>query len=165
LEEKKSLKKHLEGDWFFQINLKLEVVVNKILITGGAGYVGSGLLRELLKNGFDVVCVDKLMFGGEALLDIWDNRNFKFIKCDISDYITFDKVLENYDFFAVIHLAAVVGDPACKREPDLAKRINWEASKHLLDKCIDLRIPRFVFASTCSNYGKMKDPNSYVDEK
>jgi len=139
--------------------------VNKILITGGAGYVGSGLLRELLNNDYDVVCVDKLMFGGESLLDIWDNINFKFIKCDISDYTLFDTILEKNKFYAVIHLAAIVGDPACKREPDLAERINWEASSHLLDKCIDLKIPRFIFASTCSNYGKMKDPNSYVDEK
>ena len=54
--------------------------MEKILVTGGAGYVGSGLLRELLKENYNVTCVDNLMFGGESLLDIWHNKNFNFIK-------------------------------------------------------------------------------------
>ena len=57
-----------------------------ILVTGGAGYVGSGLLRELLHENYKVTCVDSLMFGGESLLDIWHNKNFTFIKCDINDW-------------------------------------------------------------------------------
>ena len=66
---------------------------NQILVTGGAGYVGSGLLRELLAEGFQVTCVDNLMFGGESILDIWHNRNFKFIKFDINDHKIFDSIL------------------------------------------------------------------------
>lgn len=138
--------------------------MNSILVTGGAGYVGSGLLRELIKEGFKVTCIDNLMFGGESLLDIWHNENFTFIKCDINDWNSFEKILLNSNYDAVIHLAAIVGDPACKLHSDLATRTNWESTKWLLDKCKEIGIPKFLFASTCSNYGKMDDPESYVDE-
>ena len=62
--------------------------MKKILVTGGAGYVGSGLLRELLLNGYNATCVDNLLFGGESLLDIWHNKNFTFYKCDTKENYT-----------------------------------------------------------------------------
>lgn len=135
-----------------------------VMVTGGAGYVGSGVLRALLDEGYRVVCVDKLAFGGESILDLWGHPRFAFHKVDICDYAAFEKVLTAENYFAVIHLAAIVGDPACKRESDLATRINWEASRHLVGRAIDLGIPRFAFASTCSNYGKMTNPDAFVDE-
>ena len=135
-----------------------------VLVTGGAGYVGSGLLRELLSEDYYVTCVDKLMFGGESLLDIWHNKNFTFIKCDVNDWDSFNKILSDNHFDAVIHLAAIVGDPACKMYSDLANKTNWDSSKWLIDKCKEIGISKFLFASTCSNYGKMDDPESYVDE-
>ena len=94
-----------------------------ILVTGGAGYVGSGLLRELLAEGCSVTCVDNLMFGGESLLDIWHNKNFTFIKCDINDYKELDLIFNKNNFDSVIHLAAIVGDPACKLYSDLASKL------------------------------------------
>jgi nucleoside-diphosphate-sugar epimerase len=139
--------------------------LEKILVTGGAGYVGSVLLRELLKENYNVTCVDNLMFGGESLLDIWHNKNFNFIKCDINDWNTFSNVLKKNKFDAAIHLAAIVGDPACRMNSELAVQTNWESTKWLLDKSIDIGIKKFIFASTCSNYGKMDDPESYVDEE
>ena len=139
--------------------------MEKILVTGGAGYVGSGLLRELLLNDYHVTCVDMLMFGGESLLDIWHNNNFNFIKCDINNWTEFDKILIDGQFNVVIHLAAIVGDPACKIHSELAMKTNWESTKWLLDKSIAYGIKKFVFASTCSNYGKMDNPESYVDEQ
>ena len=135
-----------------------------VLVTGGAGYVGSGLLRKLLSEDYYVTCVDKLMFGGESLLDIWHNKNFTFIKCDVNDWDSFNKILSDNNFDAVIHLAAIVGDPACKMYSDLANKTNWDSSKWLIDKCKEIGISKFLFASTCSNYGKMDDPESYLDE-
>jgi nucleoside-diphosphate-sugar epimerase len=135
-----------------------------VLVTGGAGYVGSGLLRVLLKNGYRVVCVDKLMFGGESIIDLWHDPNFVFYKCDINDHNAFDTIIEKHKYDSVIHLAAIVGDPACKRNSELATLTNWTSTKHLIDRCLSLGIPKFVFASTCSNYGKMSDPEAYVDE-
>jgi nucleoside-diphosphate-sugar epimerase len=139
--------------------------LENILVTGGAGYVGSGLLRELLREDYNVTCVDKLMFGGESLLDIWHTDNFNFIKCDINDWSSFEKILIEGQFNAVIHLAAIVGDPACRLHSDLAIKTNWESTKWLLDKSMKLGIKKFIFASTCSNYGKMDNPESFVDEK
>ncbi len=138
--------------------------MENILVTGGAGYVGSGLLRELLSENYKVTCVDNLMFGGESLLDIWHNKNFTFVKCDVNDWSAFSEILNSNNFDAVIHLAAIVGDPACKLHSDLATKTNWDSTKWLIDKCKEIGIRKFLFASTCSNYGKMDDPESYLDE-
>lgn len=135
-----------------------------ILVTGGAGYVGSILIRRLLENGYRVVCLDILKFGGESLLDVWGHSNFHFIKCDVTNYNQVDQIIESNSLSAIVHLAAIVGDPACKMEPQLAKKVNWEASAHLLEKAAESGISRFVFASTCSNYGKMNDHSGFVDE-
>jgi nucleoside-diphosphate-sugar epimerase len=69
------------------------------------------------------------------------------------------------DIMAVVHLAAVVGDPACSRQPDLARAVNLQASLELIEASQRAGVSRFIFASTCSNYGKMKDPNDCVDEE
>lgn len=138
--------------------------MKNVLVTGGAGYVGSGLLRELLLKGYNVTCIDNLLFGGESLLDIWHNKNFTFYKCDINDSQKLDEVFLKNDFDAVIHLAAIVGDPACKLNSNLAIKTNYESSKNLLERSINAKVSKFLFASTCSNYGKMDDPEAYVDE-
>ena len=135
-----------------------------ILVTGGAGYVGSILIRKLISFGYRVICVDYLKFGGFSLIDVWSDPNFLFKKINLTNYNAIDNVLEPYEIFAIVHLAAIVGDPACKLEPEIAVKTNRDASIHLLEKAIDLNIPRFIFASTCSNYGKMKDSKNFVDE-
>jgi len=135
-----------------------------ILVTGGAGYVGSGLLRKLLSEGYSVTCVDNLMFGGESLLGIWHNKNFRFINCDINNTQKLEDIFSNNNFNGVIHLAAIVGDPACKLNSDLAIKTNWNSSKWLIDRSKKAGVSNFIFASTCSNYGKMDDPEAYVDE-
>ncbi|MBN1459920.1 MAG: NAD(P)-dependent oxidoreductase [Armatimonadetes bacterium] len=136
--------------------------MNRVLITGAAGYVGSSLVLRLLEQGYRVRGLDALMFGGESLLGAINHREFDLIVGDVRDGNVLATALEGVD--AVVHLAAIVGDPACARNPDLAEEVNWVASARLLDLCLASgSVRQFVFASTCSNYGKMKG-EAYVDE-
>ncbi len=135
-----------------------------ILVTGGAGYVGSILLRRLLHSGNNVICLDCLRYGGRSLVDIWDHPGFTFHRLDITQFADVDDVFRHHQIDALVHLAAIVGDPACKLEPDLARKTNLEASIHLMENAKRFHVPRFIFASTCSNYGKMKDSDGFVDE-
>lgn len=134
----------------------------RVLVTGGAGYIGSVLVRQLLKKGYKVRVLDSLKFGGEALYDVMLNPSFEFIKGDIRNAEDVSKALVEVE--AIAHLAAIVGDPACSKYSDEAKSVNWEGSVALFEAAEKAGVKRFVFASTCSNYGKMKDPNAYVTE-
>lgn len=134
----------------------------KVLVTGGAGYIGSVLVRQLLNKNFKVCVLDSLKFGGDALYDVMLHPDFEFIKGDIRNEKDIDKALEGID--AVAHLAAIVGDPACKKYSEEANETNWNASVSLFEKTEKTGIKRFVFASTCSNYGKMANSNDFVTE-
>jgi nucleoside-diphosphate-sugar epimerase len=135
-----------------------------VLVTGGAGYVGSLLTRDLLARGCRVVAADALLFGGEALLDLLSHPLFAFEKSDISVQEEVDQLLARHRVDAVVHLASIVGDPACKAQPELAERTIWHGSRHLFEACERRGVERFVFASTCSNYGKMEGQD-VVDEE
>lgn len=133
-----------------------------VLVTGAAGYIGSVLVGLLLDAGFRVRGLDNLMFGGQGLLAYMTRPGFEFIDGDIRDQKIVADALSGVS--AVVHLAAIVGDPACKAEPDLARAVNGDGSRLLADAAVDAGVRRFVFASTCSNYGKMPDPTGYVEE-
>ncbi|MBI4064633.1 MAG: NAD(P)-dependent oxidoreductase [Elusimicrobia bacterium] len=133
-----------------------------VLVTGGAGYVGSVLTGLLLEKGCKARVLDALLHGGQALLGAWGNPNFDFVRGDIRDIRLVEQCLEGVD--AVVHLAAIVGDPACAREPDTARAVNLGASLELWKASQRQGVPRFIFASTCSNYGRMNDSSKYVDE-
>jgi nucleoside-diphosphate-sugar epimerase len=107
--------------------------------------------------------LDSLLHGGDSLLGVWSNPCFEFMRGDVSDRTKLQEAVAGMD--AVVHLAAIVGDPACSREPDLARRVNLESSLALIDESRRAGVRRFLFASTCSNYGKMKDSTQYVDEE
>ncbi len=135
-----------------------------ILVTGGAGYVGSILLRRLLQKGYHVLCLDCLRYGGQSLIDIWDHSEFSFHRVDITNYSDVNDIFRQYKVDGIVHLAAIVGDPACKLEPDLARKTNLDAAINLMETAKKFGVSRFIFASTCSNYGKMKDSDGFVDE-
>jgi nucleoside-diphosphate-sugar epimerase len=137
---------------------------SRTLITGGAGYVGSILVEELLARGSSVRVLDSLAHGGvPSLLHVWGNERFEFVRGDVRDAEARATALEGVN--AVVHLAAIVGDPACAREPELARETNIEATRALLTDAERAGVERFVFASTCSNYGKLADPDAYATEE
>lgn len=136
--------------------------MKKVLVTGGAGYIGCVMVRQLLAKGYSVRVIDSLKWGGESLFDLITNNDFELQKGDIRNIEDVRKALINVNY--VIHLAAIVGDPACSKFSDEAKETNWDGSVNLFEECEKSGIERFVFASTCSNYGKMKDSDSYVKE-
>ncbi|MBX6314061.1 MAG: SDR family oxidoreductase [Isosphaeraceae bacterium] len=125
----------------------------RILVTGGAGYVGSTLVPLLLEQGHRVRVLDILKFGGYGLLPCCASRSFELIKGDICDEAVVAQALDGVE--AIVHLAAIVGYPACKKEPQLAQATNVEGTRTLLR----LRRPdqRFIFASTGSIYGSVPD--------
>lgn len=134
----------------------------KVLVTGGAGYIGSVLTRQLLEKGYQVRVMDRLMFGGEPIIDMLNYPNFEFIKGDVRNKEDVEKATAGMDYVA--HLAAIVGDPACAKDPELSRSTNLEGSKLLYDAANKNGVKKFVFASTCSNYGKMDDPEAFVNE-
>ncbi len=136
--------------------------MNHIVVTGAAGYIGSALVRILLDDGIRVTAIDALSFGGESIIPLLAHPAFQFIHADVRQPESFRSALTGAD--GLVHLAAIVGDPACKKDPDLARKVNLDATKILYEMADQERVKRFVFASTCSNYGKMEDPNSMVSE-
>jgi len=135
----------------------------RVLITGGAGYLGAVVSLTLLGKGHEVRVLDCLRHGGEPLLGVWSHRRFSFHRADLRDADAVRSALEGQD--AVVHLAALVGDPACAKNPQEARSVNIEASLGLIRESARSGVRRFVFASTCSNYGRMRDPSQYVDEQ
>lgn len=123
----------------------------KVLVTGGAGYIGSVLIRRLLKEGHHVRVLDNLMFGGESLMGIYNEPGFEFIKGDVRDKVIVRAALR--DIEGVVHLAALVGHPLCNVLQKETYQINYEATCVLLEEAIFQNVKRFVFASTCSSYG------------
>jgi nucleoside-diphosphate-sugar epimerase len=139
-------------------------MMETVLVTGGAGYIGSLVVSHLLDAGYGVVVFDKLCFGGESLVHVWGRENFTFIHGDICSPDSLRQVFDRHPIDHIVHLAAIVGDPACAKQPELARKVNLEASLSLLDIASDRKVKKFVFASTCSNYGKMAAADGYVDE-
>ena len=133
--------------------------LNSILITGGAGYVGSVLVNNLVKQNYDVRVVDSLVYGNDGISKLIDDKKIKFFNLDIRETESLSNIVKNVD--CVIHLAAIVGEPLCKKIPDAAKQINEFATKNFVNICKKNSVKRFIFASTCSNYGSS---SNMVDE-
>ena len=102
----------------------------KILITGGAGYIGSVLVPMLLDEDYEVVLVDKLIFGQKIFSH---KKNFKFIKADVRDYVLMKKILDDHNFDVVIPLAALVGAPICSKYITEAEEINFKSCNFLFE--------------------------------
>ena len=138
-----------------------------ILITGGAGYIGSLLTSELLRANYRVTVLDELLFGGESLLGFLHHPNFHFIKTDVTEpRAIHNAVRDGWPTpQGVVHLAAIVGFPACQAVgKQVAWKYNVESTKMVFEQAADLGVERFVFASTYSNYGLSPDGKPVTEE-
>ena len=124
---------------------------SNILVTGGAGYIGSVLTRKLVSSKYNVKVLDSLIFGQDGISDLVSNNSVKLFSDDIRNKKILTDLLKDVD--CVVHLAAIVGEPLCSKIPEIAKQINELATKQIIDSCKKVGVRRFIFASTCSNYG------------
>jgi nucleoside-diphosphate-sugar epimerase len=138
-----------------------------ILVTGGAGYIGSLLTAELLRLGDQVTVLDSLLYSGESLLGFMHHPNFHFAKADVTEPGAVRSSLRR-DWSKpdmVVHLAAIVGFPACQAVGrQAAWKYNVEATKMVFEQAAGLGAERFVFASTYSNYGLSTDGKPVTEE-
>ena len=147
--------------------MSLEEKGNKtVLITGGAGYIGSLLTGILLNRGYRVTVVDYLLFGGGSLLGYWHHPNFRFVKGDVCDPAVLKQALAiSHQPSAICHLAAIVGFPACQAVGrQVAWRYNVQATQRVFEAAEATGVERFVFASTYSNYGLWKDGHPVTED-
>ena len=132
----------------------------RILVTGGAGYVGSLLVPKLIAEGCQVTVLDKMIFG-EVLPK--GNSNLQVIRGDIRDVSLVQKAVLNKN--AVIHLAFISNDPEYELEPEIGESINWLAFPPLVEACQSSGVEKFIFASSCSVYGDcLHDSDTEIDE-
>jgi len=122
-----------------------------ILVTGGAGYVGTSLIPQLLSIGHKVTVFDRLLWGGDAVIPFFQNDRFDFIFGDVRDKDALRKACQGKD--AIVHLASIVGYPACDMNPMLADQTNVGGAKNLAE--VTSKNQHIVFASSGSNYGRV----------
>ena len=135
----------------------------KLLVLGGAGYIGSVLTKILLSSGFRLRCVDLLLYEHfESIDPFMSNVNYEFINGDIANDDIINRSLE--DVSSVILLAGLVGDPITKKYPQESAKINDEGVKNVIDLCAEKDIDRFIFVSTCSNYGRIENNKKANEE-
>jgi nucleoside-diphosphate-sugar epimerase len=133
------------------------------LITGGSGYIGALLAKELQEAGREVRVLDSLLHGQEEIAAEQEQAGIEVIRGDVRDADARKRALSGAD--AVVHLAAIVGDPACALDPAVSDEVNVQATKALVADAGEAGVERLVFASTCSNYGRMTDPNVPITEE
>ncbi len=132
------------------------------LITGGSGYIGSLLASELRENGHGVRVLDSLLHGQQDIAAEQEAAGIEVIRGDIRDAEVRRRALEGAE--SVVHLAAIVGDPACALDPQVSDEVNVKATEKLVADASAAGVARLVFASTCSNYGRMADPTVPITE-
>lgn len=134
--------------------------MKKILVTGGAGYIGSVLVPELLKAGHEVTVIDNFLYNQSPLLDVCYYKTLTIVRGDARNEALLKKHIAGKDF--IIPLACLVGAPLCAEDPIGATTINRDAILMLLK----LRTPKqkIIFPNTNSGYGRMKEGVAYCDE-
>jgi len=132
-----------------------------VLVTGGAGYVGSVLVPKMLDKGYRVKVLDLYMYGDHVLDAVKSNPNLEQIKGDIRDRALLEKVIPGCD--SVIHLACISNDPSFELDPTLGKSINYDAFFDLVEVSKKSKVGRFIYASSSSVYGIKEEENVTED--
>jgi nucleoside-diphosphate-sugar epimerase len=132
----------------------------RILVTGGAGYIGSILVPELMARGYVVTVLDSLIHAQNPLLECCSSSNFDFIKGDICDHDLMTKLIAQFDL--IIPLAAIVGAPACKINPTVTKLVNYDAQINMVKKLSPSQM--VIFPTTNSGYG-IGEKNTFCTEE
>jgi nucleoside-diphosphate-sugar epimerase len=127
--------------------------MQKILVTGGAGYVGCVLVPKLLAKGYEVIVYDLMLFGDQGLPEA---PRLQVVKGDLRDTDHFAGYLAGVD--CVIHLACISNDPSFELNPGLSKAINYDCFEPMVKACVDSGVNRFIYASTSSVYGVSEEP-------
>jgi nucleoside-diphosphate-sugar epimerase len=134
-----------------------------VMVIGGAGYIGSVLTKKLLAKGYRVRVLDNLLYDNDSSIsDLMEDENFSFVLGDFGNESTLDSALNGIT--DVVLLAALVGDPICKKYPELTRKTNLEYPKSLFERLNNSGINKFVFTSTCSNYGLREDDTLATEE-
>lgn len=139
---------------------KVNTSPKKILVTGGAGYIGSVLVPELLRAGHEVTVIDNFLYNQSALLDVFHFKTLSVVRGDARDEKLVAKHIKRKDF--IIPLACIVGAPACDADPVAARTINLEAIQMILR--LRDKSQKIIFPNTNSGYGRMQEGVSYCDE-
>jgi nucleoside-diphosphate-sugar epimerase len=129
-------------------------VSKRVLVAGGAGYVGSVLVPKLLDKGYDVVVFDLMLFGDEGLPK--GHNRLQVIEGDLRDTASFTEALKGVD--SVIHLACISNDPSFELDPELSRSINYDCFEPTVKACVDAGVKRFIYASSSSVYGVSEAP-------
>ncbi len=127
--------------------------MKKVIIIGGAGYVGTSLIPQLLEKNFDVTVYDRLFWNSDVLIPFLLNKNFHFIKGDVRNKLALKEAVKDKDI--IVLLAAIVGFPACDANPRLAKETNVGGAKNLSE--VVSKNQYVLYASSGSNYGRVLD--------
>ena len=135
--------------------------MSRVLVTGGAGYVGARLVPRLVHDGHQVTVVDLYMYGDDVLADVADDPGLRQVRGDVRDTDLLERELVECD--AVIHLACISNDPSFELDPDLGKSINYDAFRPLVQRAKRCGVRRFVYASSSSVYGVKDVPNVSED--
>ncbi len=134
--------------------------MQKILVTGAAGYIGSVLVPELLRAGHEVTAIDNFLYNQSSLLDVCNFKTLTIVRGDSRDETLIKKHITGKDF--IIPLACIVGAPACDRDPVAARTTNLEAIELIL-KLRD-KAQKIIFPNTNSGYGRMAEGVAFCDE-
>ena len=134
----------------------------KIIVTGGAGYIGCHVVEELIKSNYQVTVIDRLSFDANSLKEIKHDKNLTIIKEDLRNLNNLQSYLDGAE--TIIHLAALVGEAACKISETDSISTNYDTTMKLCDLARKSKVKKFIFMSTASSYG-VQDTNEIANEK